>query len=403
MQVDIKQLYKKILPYKLAIIFTLIVSGSVYSSWMGAGFNVIKLLFYIQVITSTMLGGNTFSAYKDFIGGGLHFSCIQNNVTLEGIVSLSFIGILISSFILTIIYMFAIMISSDLLKGIVKKEGQNLVVSLILIILFIPLFLVINGFVDEQKYNFFGTEQKTIHKEAFDFAQYNFKKLSTGFIGVQYVTAWISVYSGSPISIRPMGLLGFDVDLRQGTNHIVTFLQNLNKLVFAGMGLWSVVMFILCFMRIEFLSILFPFGVFFRSFTVTKGFGSILIAISLSFYIFFPVLVFMDEIFYHMMFKETVTNSTNLKDYSPIEWDFTHILTGLKEILKILFTGNGIIKIAFYMTHEILILFQNFIFTVLFLGFFVQILNIYVLFIITGATAKILDTRVDLSSIEKLL
>ncbi len=378
--------------------------------------STISGLFYMFSIFSILQGTSIFSQGLNILTQGYSLTCTATPYSLAGIVSLSFFGVLISLFVLLFIYFFAVLFASDLLKQTIKKEMQNLAVSVVIALLFVPMYLSINGFIDQEKYDFFGTgDSRTIHEEAFLFARDNFQKLSTWFIAVQWLSAWISVYTRAPVSIRPAGLIGFDLNLNEAAKHVSSFLQNINKLAFAGMGLWSVIMFILCFLRVEFLSVLFPFGIFFRSFTPTKGFGSILIAISLTFYIFFPFLVFVDKIFYTMLFsqKRYFSDATdleqNLELTMPKDLDKNHVGTSpsfsffrrVFGFLHNLLTRTGERARFFMISTKILL--KNMIFGVLFLGFFVQILNIYLLFIITGTIARVLDTRVDLSAIEKLL
>lgn len=145
------------------------------------------------------------------------------------------------------------------------------------------------------------------------------------FLYLMYIVKFINLLAKITWLSNPLGLGMSDSPLES--------LGQINSILFFVVGgfftsllLLSLQMKILNFLAIATLTYFFPFGIFFRAFEPTRKFGGMLIGISLSFFLFYPIMIVVND---YIM-------------YAPINGDATQGLAGVMPQLQgVVSTANG--------------------------------------------------------------
>ena len=133
------------------------------------------------------------------------------------------------------------------------------------------------------------------------------------FYYLMWVVKMINFLSKITWESRPMGFGSSDTPLDS--------LSQINSLFFYMIGgfvtsflLLQLQMRILDYMSIAVLYYLFPFGIFFRAFEPTRGFGGTLIGLSLSFFLFYPIIIVFNDYMMHRSISDTSNSASVMSE-----------------------------------------------------------------------------------------
>lgn len=133
------------------------------------------------------------------------------------------------------------------------------------------------------------------------------------FYYLMWVVKWINFLSKITWESRPLGFGSSDSPLDS--------LSQVNSLFFYMIGgfvtsfvLLQLQVRILDYMSIAVLYYLFPFGIFFRAFEPTRGFGGTLIGLSLAFFLFYPIIIVFNDYMMHGSISDTRNSASVMSE-----------------------------------------------------------------------------------------
>ncbi len=224
---------------------------------------------------SSIIGDLSFdSCYSRAVKGGIAQTLFTN----------SFIAIMISFLIYVFFYLTA-KIAGNENAGVILTTKLSTLGTLIFFILITTIAYSTlyenNGIWQKYQRNAFEYNTKLILTAA----TYSFPVIIANYF-------YFAIYNFQlPLTTGRNNVIGFQLSIGPLFKPLIDIATTLSSYLTTVMGVFIGRQYFLCLITSSFITILFPIGVFFRAFNVTKGIGATLMALSLAFSIIYPLLL----------------------------------------------------------------------------------------------------------------
>lgn len=330
------------------------------------------------------------------------------------------LALIVSAIILAFMYLWATLWRNEQMKGSVKLELTELVVSTIIIAFVLGMVVSLNSIT-------IGTivpsnilpqnvpPNTNIYKLTGDY----FMKVRDDFLGWMQVTYVfyipIDVLSSVNPHTRPFGV-GFVSTPLAGTAGPIKQLLRTSMITLVIAYVVNYAQYLTYIFALDaFLKYYLPIGLFLRCFTPTRRIGGSIIAISATLLLVFPIMITLNYVIFYSNEGPMVTFNTFL-NVSGISNNMAGVVTTIKEML--LSTGMDIWSLIFSPLFFIYKFIQNFFGSLFFvcvafasgiisraflIGFIIPVFNTFIFVQAAKSLSKTLGEEVDLSSFTRLI
>lgn len=322
--------------------------------------------------------------------------CAADNTDLLALAGPAAIALLIVVIGIALVYMAGSFLSSPQLIAVCKQESLELVHTAAAVILFWLFISFSNSLL------FGGTE--TMYGKALDYSIAMVHKITKDLFWLSALNTILYMIYSAPLRLG--GVLHHAVQFNLGgvLKPFVDGVGTFASLLSFALGEWIANLTILCFIKKYMPTIFLPLGILMRSFPQTRGGGNALIALSMAFFLVYPVMLYMNYQAYDHQYglvperagiqelMEDFTVGSGI-GYLTVYGLFTRAYTGT-------FLGMAFLSQLVTLIFD---LYADVLYTVFVLSIFLPLLNVFVTLTFAREISKYLGTEINISAFVKLI
>ncbi len=189
-------------------------------------------------------------------------------------------------------------------SSILAMKVQDTIVTVLIVIIFGGMFMAVGG----TNYGFLRNSMEFTRELVFEASTYIMflSFLNTGIVLLSQLAV--------PLPFNADYVFSVTINFQQAVKPLIDASFTIANFYSLLLSEWVGKFFVLCFMRFYAYPVLIPLGVLLRSFNFTKGAGNALIAITLSFFFVYPVMLS----FNYALYKSTI-GKLSLRKLSPVK------------------------------------------------------------------------------------
>ncbi|MBD3398446.1 hypothetical protein GF412_04445 [Candidatus Micrarchaeota archaeon] len=314
--------------------------------------------------------------------------------TIPAAIALMVIGIGIAIF-----YMAGNLFNSPQMVAMSKQEIFEFIHTLLIVALFFSFYLIAYDIM-----GLGGTDPDGVFGTAMDYSMLMVQKISNDIFWLGAFNSLIYMLYSAPLRIGGALHMAIHFNLGGVLKPLVDGIGTMASLLSFALTEWIVNLIILCFIKKYMLSIFLPIGVLLKSFPQTRGGGNALIALSIAFFMVYPLMLVMNYQAYSYNYgllhersgvEAIVSDFLGSGGFLTLSIYSIFLLGAVKQIA-------GIIALSWVLT-AFFDLYTDVIYTVFVLSIFLPLFNIFVTFTFAREIAKYFGTEINIAAFAKLV
>jgi len=300
---------------------------------------------------------------------------------------------------IAIFYMAGNFVNSPQLVAMSKQELYELIQTALIVVLFWA-FLSFA----QSTMGVVGTGPEDIFDRATEYSMVMVQKITKDMFWLSAFNTLIYMIYNAPLRWGGALHMAIHFNLGGALKPVVDGVGTMASLLSFALGEWTINVIVLCFIKRYMLTLFLPIGIILKSFPQTRGAGNALLALSIAFFLVYPVMLAINYEAYSLRYGQ-------LADISGVESVVGGFLTSsglgatalyalfMKGLLK---TLPGLIAISIA-TTAFLDMYTDVIYTVFVLSIFLPLLNIFVTFTFAREIAKYFGTEINIAAFVKMI
>ncbi|MCP4646943.1 MAG: hypothetical protein GY852_04300 [bacterium] len=300
---------------------------------------------------------------------------------------------------LAIFYMAGNFLNSPQIIAMAKQEGFELVHTVLIVLLFFSLYAFAQNVLGT-----IGAGPDDIYDKAMEYSMIMFQKITKDIFWLAAFNTLVYMFYSAPL--RMGGALHMAIHFNLGgiLKPLVDGVGTMASLLSFAAGEWIVNLAVLCYIKRYMLSLLLPIGILLKALPQTRGGGNAIIAISIAFFMIYPLMLVMNyqayEYKYGLLPERSgvgalVTDFLRSSGYVSLTIYAVFMLGMVKTI-------PGLLAIS-WVLNSFLDLYTDVIYTVFVLSIFLPLLNIFITFTFAREIAKYFGTEINIAAFAKMV